>query len=133
MFDHVCRSDTASPLCVLSYINLNLKKQIHDIGTKVYLHTYNSKKRERDRLKKKKKNPGFRTRNLPRGRRTLSRLRLSYGRCFAGVAKQLHFSTAKNKHNSIMCVWKDKKYSIVRKEFYVSCFYSLVFSCLGLS
>ena len=49
------------------------------------------------------KNPGFRTRNLPRGRRTLSRL--SYGGCFDTtenklyIAKQLQFSTAKKLSN----------------------------------
>ena len=32
-----------------------------------------------------------------------------------------------------MCVRKDKGYSIVRKELSVSCFYFLVFSCLGSS
>ena len=41
------------------------KKQIHDVGTNVYLHTYNNEKRDRFI---KKKNPGFRTRNLPCGR-----------------------------------------------------------------
>ena len=37
------------------------KKQIHDVGMKVYLHTYNNEKRERDRFikKKKKKILGF--------------------------------------------------------------------------
>ena len=29
---------------------------MHDVGTKVYLHTYNNEKRERDRFIKKKKN-----------------------------------------------------------------------------
>ena len=38
--------DTTSNIC---------KKQIHDVGTKVYLHTYNNEKRERDRFIKKKK------------------------------------------------------------------------------
>ena len=28
---------------------------MHDVGTKVYLHTYNNEKRERDRCIKKKK------------------------------------------------------------------------------
>ena len=55
---------------------ISVKKQIHDVGTKVYLHSYNNEKRERDRFikkkKKKKKNSEFRTRNIPRGRRTLS-------------------------------------------------------------
>ena len=32
------------------------------------------------------------------------------------IAKQLQFSTAKNKHNLVVCVWKDKEYSIVWKE-----------------
>ena len=51
------------------------KKQIHDVGTKVYVHTYNNEKKERDRfIHTKKKNLGFRTRNFPCGRRALSRL-----------------------------------------------------------
>ena len=50
------------------------QKQIHDVESKVYLHTYNNEKKGRGHIKK---NPGFRTRNLPRGRRTL--YRLSYG------------------------------------------------------
>ena len=33
----------------------SVKKQIHDVGTKVYLHTYNNEKRERERFIKKKK------------------------------------------------------------------------------
>ena len=33
-------------------------KKIHNVGTKVYLHTYNNEKRERDRFIKKK-NLGF--------------------------------------------------------------------------
>ena len=46
---------------ILLTSNICKKKQIHDVGTKVFLHTYNNEKRERDRFikKKKKKNPGF--------------------------------------------------------------------------
>ena len=34
---------------------ISVKKHIHDVGMKVYLHTYNNEKRERDRFIKNNK------------------------------------------------------------------------------
>ena len=40
-------------VCMESQV-LSVKKQLHDVGTEIYLHIYNNEKRERDRFIKKK-------------------------------------------------------------------------------
>ena len=80
----ISKSQGSGQTAVLQITSNICKKQIHDVGTKVYLHTYNNEKRERDRFIKKRKF-GFGTRNLLRGRRTLSRL--SYGGCLVAARK----------------------------------------------
>ena len=85
------------------------KKQIQDVEMKVYLLTYKNEKREQDRLIKQKKksrvsNPqpsAWWVNPLPTELWGLFQCHPKTN--YILLLKQLQFSTAKNKHNSIMC------------------------------